>query len=208
MKKSLIDECRISIAGCLFYHLLPIRRDIVLKNIDRVFNDTYSAKEKKHLAKSFYSHLFSTLREFFFMSWYSEEKLNNMVEIRGIEHLVTAQNQGQGCLLLTGHLGNWELTSLVAFSRLKTLIGTVHEIRKAIRVKWLERFIFKRVTRYGIQRIDKQGASRKIIRTLKKKEIVLFIMDQHAALKHKEGIAVDFFGSKSGTYRSLAFFCQ
>ncbi|HHT0593320.1 TPA: lysophospholipid acyltransferase family protein [Legionella anisa] len=198
-----MSMCRISISGFLFYHLLPIRRKIVLENIDRVFKDQLSLKEKKHLAWAFYSHVASTIKELIFMDWYA--RVDNCVEIKGIEHLLEAKKQGRGCFLLMGHLGNWELTQL-AISQLKPLIGPIWVIRKAIRIQWLERFIFNRNLRYGLQRIDKTGAPLKIIKALKSKETILFAMDQHAELKKKEGIAVNFFNVKAGTFRSLAFF--
>lgn len=195
---------RISISGFLFYHLLPIRRKIVRDNIERVFKNKLSSKEKKRLAIAFYSHVVSLLKELFFMGWYA--RLDNRVEIRGIEHLLEIKKQGQGCFLLMGHLGNWELTIPLANSQLKPLIGPIQVIRKAIRIQWLERFFFNRNIRYGLQRIDKTGAPLKIIKALKNKETILFTMDQHAELKNKEGIAVNFFDAKAGTYRSLAFF--
>ncbi|KTD43187.1 lysophospholipid acyltransferase family protein [Legionella parisiensis] len=198
------SKCHISISGFLFYHLLPIRRKIVLDNIDRVFKNQLSLKEKKHLAWAFYSHVASTIKELIFMDWYA--RFDNCVEIKGIEHLLEAKKQGQGCFLLMGHLGNWEFTISLVFSQLKSLIGPIWIIRKAIRIKWLERFIFKRNLRYGGQRIDKTGAPLKIIKALKSKETILFTMDQHAELKNKEGIAVNFFNAKAGTFRSLALF--
>lgn len=197
---------RISLFGYLFYYLLPIRKKIIQSNINRVFTH-YSLKEKKKLAQAFYSHLATTLKEIFFMGYYSKKHLNHLVTIKGVEHLVAAQKRGQGVILLTGHFGNWELTSLIAFSQLKPLIGLVHTIRKSIRIQWIERFLFKRVACHGIQIIDKDKASSRIVRALKKKEIVLFVMDQHSTLD-KEGIAVDFFLNKAGTYRSLAFFAD
>ncbi|KTC80667.1 lysophospholipid acyltransferase family protein [Legionella cherrii] len=197
---------RVSVSGFLFYHLLPIRRQIVLDNIERVFKNQFSIKEKKRLAMAFYSHVVSILKELIFMNWYA--RLGNRVEIRGIECLLEAKKQERGCFLLMGHLGNWEMTIPLANSQLYPLIGPIQVIRKAIRVQWLERFIFNRNIRYGLQRIDKSGASIKIIKALKNKETILFALDQHAELKNKEGIAVNFFGTQAGTYRSLAFFAN
>ena len=37
---------------------------------------------------------------------------------------------------------------------------------------------------------------------------VIFVLDQHAQLNNRDGIAVEFFGKKAGTFRSLATFSR
>ena len=37
---------------------------------------------------------------------------------------------------------------------------------------------------------------------------VVFVLDQHASLANRDGVAVEFFGKKAGTYRSLASFAR
>ncbi|KTC91163.1 lysophospholipid acyltransferase family protein [Fluoribacter dumoffii] len=201
------SQFRVSLAGFLFYHLVPLRRPIVLANIDRVFKNELSTKEKKRLAKAYYSHVATLIKELLFMNWLAKRP-EHWVEIRGVEHLLAAKKQGRGCFVLTGHLGNWELAVHLVNDRLQPLLGSIYATRKAIRVKWLERFAFNLGERYGVQRIDKTGAPLKIVKALKNKETIFFVMDQHAELKNKEGIAVNFFNTKAGTYRSLAFFAN
>ena len=43
---------------------------------------------------------------------------------------------------------------------------------------------------------------------LEQNHAVVFVLDQHASLKNRDGIAVEFFGKKAGTYRSLATFSR
>ncbi|WP_392538237.1 lysophospholipid acyltransferase family protein [Legionella sp. 227] len=199
---------RVSVAGFIFYHLLPIRRHIVLDNINRVFKETLSTKQKKRLAKSFYSHVASSLKELIFLDWYKKSRLDNMVEIKGEEYLWEAKKQERGCFLLMSHLGNWELSFYIAYPQLKPLRGCSNVIRRRMSIRWIERFIFAFAERYDVKRIDKSGAPTKMIKALKNKEVILFALDQHAELKNKEGIAVNFFGTQAGTYRSLAFFAN
>lgn len=37
---------------------------------------------------------------------------------------------------------------------------------------------------------------------------MVFVLDQHASIKNRDGIAAEFFGKKAGTYRSLATFAR
>ncbi|MFO2968883.1 lysophospholipid acyltransferase family protein [Legionella pneumophila serogroup 1] len=201
-----LSKLRVTLAGLFFYWFLPIRKQIVLSNIDIVFKNTATPAEKIRLAKAFYSHVASNLKELFWMNWVSSNKLNQTIEIHGLEHLQKAVDQKKGVLLLTGHLGSWELTSVLGFSRLIPQFGNFNIVRRPIKVKWLENLLFNRIKRYRIGIIDSIGAPKKINQALKNKELAVFAMDQHAQLGNKSGIAVEFFGVKAGTYRSLAFF--
>lgn len=202
------NTLQVSWIGRIFYYLLPIRKQIVLGNIDKVFKQTITLKEKVRLAKAFYSHMATSLKEMIMMDWLSPERLNQLVEVRGVEHLMEALSKDRGALLLTGHLGSWELASLVALSQLTPRAGQFHIVRRPIHTKWVEKKVFVRMERYGIKRIDSHGGLVKINRVLKNKGIVLFALDQHTGIKRKTGMAVDFFGIKAGTYTSLAFFAQ
>ncbi|WP_298621840.1 lysophospholipid acyltransferase family protein [uncultured Legionella sp.] len=204
MNNDIFSKLRVSVAGRMFYHLFPLRKQIVLDNIERVFKDRVNGKEKARLAKAFYSHFALTVKELIAMSWISPKRLESLIDIRGKEHLLDAVNQGRGCLMLTGHLGNWELGLLGIAYHLMPLVGPVCVIRRPIKQKWLERKVFQRMQRWGIKRIDKSGAILKVHRALKAKETIIFTIDQHAQIKKNEGLAVDFFGSKAGTYKSLA----
>lgn len=208
MANPYLSKLRVTFAGLLFYWLLPIRKQIVLNNIDLVFKNTATPAEKIRLAKAFYSHVASTLKEMFLMNRPISKKLNEQVEIHGVEHLQRAIDQKKGVLLLTGHLGSWELISVLGFSRLIPQYGQINIIRRPIRMKWLETWLFNRIAHHGLGVINSIGAPKKINQAIKNKELVLFAMDQHAQLENKSGIAVEFFGVKAGTYRSLAFFAH
>ncbi|HFD2288015.1 TPA: lipid A biosynthesis lauroyl acyltransferase, partial [Legionella pneumophila] len=55
MDNPYLTKLRITFAGLLFYWFLPIRKQIVLSNIDIVFKNTATHAEKTRLAKAFYS---------------------------------------------------------------------------------------------------------------------------------------------------------
>jgi KDO2-lipid IV(A) lauroyltransferase len=43
---------------------------------------------------------------------------------------------------------------------------------------------------------------------LEQNHAVVFVLDQHANIENRDGVAVEFFGKKAGTYRSLASFSR
>lgn len=202
-----LSKLRITLWGYLFYKLMPIRKKIVHDNIERIFKDRATSKEKKRLALAFYSHVCSMLKEVVLSGWLSAERIKRQVEVRGVEHLVEAMKQERGVLILTGHVGCWELIP-AGFQNISQFTEKVHFIRRPIRNKWLEAKIFRRFDRWGIKRISSSDGIKKINAVLKKREIIVYAFDQHAETHSGMGIPVDFFGIKAGTYRSLAIFAQ
>lgn len=202
-----LSKLRITLWGYLFYTLLPLRKQIVIDNIERVFKDQVTSKEKRRLALAFYSHVCSMLKEWFLLGWLSTERISRQIDIRGVEHLIEAMKQGRGALILTGHLGSWELGT-AGFYNISQFAAKMHIIRRPIRNKWLETKIFRRFDRWGIKRINSLDGIKKINAALKRREIIIYLFDQHAETQSRMGIPVDFFGIKAGTYRSLAVFAQ
>lgn len=200
-----IAGLRVSVAGRFLYRFLPVRKRIVKQNIRLAFNHL-SEKELSRLTKAFYSHLATLIKELFLISWCREDKLRAQIELRGVEHLTTAHEQGRGVIMLVGHLGNWEFGPLLGLPTIESCHGHFSMIRRSMRNKWLENMLFQRFQKAGIEVINNQQALKKLPALLVKKGIIIYTIDQHASVKSNDGIAIEFFGTKAGTYKSLAFF--
>jgi KDO2-lipid IV(A) lauroyltransferase len=202
------SNLRITLWGRLMHRMFPLRKNIIINNIERVFKDKATSFEKTRLLKAFYSHLVIVLKDILLVGWLSTDSMKRRVEVRGMEHLLAAVNQNKGVLLLSGHLGSWELAVPAGILHLDSLIDKIHIIRRPIRKKWLEHLIFQRFQRWNIKLISSINAPKLVSRALKKKEIVLYLLDQHTSIEKNSGLAVDFFNVKAGTYRSLAVFAS
>lgn len=205
MSKSPLDRLEITLPGRLMYHLFPLRKHIIMRNIDRVFNARASKQQKINLAKAFYSHFLTTIKEIISIRWRNQETLRKTIEIRGLQHLLSAHEQQRGVILLSGHLGNWEYVPLLALPTLTSLQGQFYIVRRAIRRKWLEKILFQRLEKANLPILESRGMLKSMRRLLLENKIILFTFDQHANTHESHGIAVDFFNSKAGTYKTLAF---
>lgn len=199
-----INALPISLAGRFIYFFLPYRRRLILSNINQVFNEQLDANQKKRLAQSYYSHLVKSLKETLKLRFMSEEALRNCVDVKGHDRMLSIIAQQKGALVLTGHFGNWEFAPLGGVLSFKEFKGQFHFIRRTLRFKMLERMIFKRYYRAGLNVIPKKNSLEQVCVALEKNHAVIFVLDQHASLVNRDGIAVEFFGKKAGTYRSLA----
>lgn len=199
-----MEKLPISLTGKLIYYFLPYRRKIILKNIEQVYANTITYDSKIKLAQSFYSHLAKCIKETILIRFISDKSLQEKVDIIGHEHLLNVAKGGRGVLVLTGHFGSFEFAPLGGILNFKQYQGHFHFIRKNIGNKIIEKILFNRYTKAGLHVIPKQQAMHKVKDALDKNHAVIFVLDQHAIVQNKDGIPVEFFGKKAGTYRSLA----
>lgn len=199
-----INQLPVSLGGRFVYQFLGYRKSIVMSNIENVYGDKLTQAQKVHLAKAFYSHLLTFGKEMVMMRFIGERGLKKRVEVKGHERLLEVAKAGKGVLILTGHFGNWEFAPLGGILNFKQFQGQFHFIRRSLGIKGLEKILFRRYYRAGLNVIQKDQALQHVSEALENNHAVVFVLDQHADLHTKDGIPVEFFGKKAGTFRSLA----
>ena len=199
-----IAALRVTWVGRFIYTCLPYRRRVVRDNIQQVYGDSLSVCEKKQLAQAFYSHLMTVFKETVQLRVMSERRLRERVAVRGHEHVLEVAALGRGVLILTGHFGSWEVAPIGGILNFKQFQGRFHFIRRTLGAKWIERILFRRYYQAGLHVIPKKNALQRVTDVLTQQDAVVFVLDQHASLANRDGIAAEFFGKKAGTYRSLA----
>lgn len=187
--------------GKLVYHLAPVRRGVVMKNLRRAFGAVLDEQELVRLAQAYYAHFVTFLIEFLRLPFQSAEQKRKMIRIEGMETAGRALEQGKGMLLLTGHFGNWEVATVAGIQQFTQLNGLFHFVRKPLKPAMLNQFVTWRFRRAGFGTISKRGSLDTILELLAKGKIVVFIYDQFAI--RKEAVRADFLGTPAATYRSL-----
>jgi KDO2-lipid IV(A) lauroyltransferase len=190
------------LAGRLLYRLLPLRRDVILGNLGRVYGDALSDAEIVALAQAHYAHLWRLAGEFLRFRWLSAAQKAALVRVENIEAFVAAQQQGRGVLVLTGHFGNWEVATIAGIANYPQVRGRFHFVRRAIKPRWLDALVTRRFNQAGFGVIGKRGSLDRILDLLAAGDVIVFPFDQHAG--PPDGIEVDFFGHPAWTFKSLA----
>lgn len=198
-----VKNLKPTIGGRLLYYFFPFRKRLVLKNMRQVFDSVLSENEIIKLAQSFYSHIFTMLRESILLRLLTQEQLKNRAIVKGEKNLVNStNNQIRGSVVITGHFGNWEFAPIAGILNFTEVKEQFHFVRKRQSIKLLEKILFKRYFEVGLGIIDKKDSLSQVYQKLEDNQIVVLVMDQHA--KGKEGLMVDFFGKKTSTYRTVA----
>jgi KDO2-lipid IV(A) lauroyltransferase len=192
----------VPLAGRILFRWFPIRRDVILENLRRVYGDNVPPEEIERLAQAHYGHLWRLFGEFLKFRWLSPARKAALVRVENIEALVAAVAMGKGVLVLTGHFGNWEVATIAGIGNYPEVRGRFHFVRRAIKPKWLDALVTRRFNKAGFGVLPKRGSLDAILETLAAGDMIVFPFDQHA--RPPDGIEVDFFGHPAWTFKSLA----
>jgi KDO2-lipid IV(A) lauroyltransferase len=197
-------ETAVPFIGKLVYHLLPIRRGVILANLRRVFGSTAPAAEIERLAQAHYAHLARLAGEFLWYPWLTAARRAAIVRVENVATLDAALERGKGAIVITGHFGNWEVATAAALSntRFAYAHGRFQFVRRQFKPRWVDALVTRRFRRAGFGTLPKRGALDAIVQCLEKGDMVVFPFDQHAG--GRDAIQVEFFGHLAGTFRSVA----
>lgn len=188
--------------GRVLYRGVPIRRAVVLDNLRRAFGSTLDAASLERLAQAHYAHLARLVAEFIRFPWLSPARRRALVRVENVEAIQRVYLQGRGVLVLTAHLGNWEVAILGGLSQFPEHRGQFHALRRRLWPARLDRIVTRRFRRAGVGVLPKKGALDAILARLAAGDAIIFPFDQHAG--GRDGVRVEFFGHPAATFRSLA----
>ena len=188
--------------GKLLYHVLPYRRNVVLGNLRRAFGDVFPEIEIRRLAQAYYAHYARFLMEIIRLPLMSSKRRQAWVRVENLEVALRIHAQGKGMFLLTGHFGNFEVSTVAGIKQFPQYRGKFHFIRRQLKPQLLNRLVTWRFHRAGFGTLSKRGSLDAIFEVLHQGGIVVYVMDQHAG--GHDGVEVDFLGHPAGTFKSLA----
>jgi KDO2-lipid IV(A) lauroyltransferase len=96
--------------GAVAWWVLAKLRRTGLRNLELAYPEMPSA-ERTRILRGVYRQLGWQLGEFCQMRRYTPESTRTLFRYEGLEHYLAARERGQGVLVVTGHVGGWELSS-------------------------------------------------------------------------------------------------
>ena len=182
--------------GRLVYWSLPRLRRTGLKNLERAL-PAVSLEERKGILAQVYRGMGWQLAEFCRMERYTPENTAGLIRYEGLENFLKAEALGKGVLVLTGHLGAWELSSFY-----HSLMG--HPMGMVIRRldnRRLDAFVNRIRCMHGNVVNHKDDFARGLLTAMRRGETVGILMDTN--MTPPQGVFVDFFGREACTASGL-----
>lgn len=100
----------------IYYRISYKDRNIVKKNIRTILGDSVSENDLKTMAREVFRNFAKYLTDFFSFSKMNEDYIKRDVKIEGLNNIDAALARGKGAILLSAHIGNWELGGSVLSS--------------------------------------------------------------------------------------------
>ena len=171
----------------LVYFVDLRHRRIVRRNLQFVHPE-WSLDRIQKLSKRVFENLGVTLLEICQMTSFSREDILRKVRIRGKDNLLNAIKNPKGVILISAHIGNWEMAhqSISCYLQ-KSLVLVARELQS----KAFDQWILKLRARFGNTIIYKEGALPDMTRTLRQGKVLGLLIDQET--KRSEGVDVTFF---------------
>jgi Kdo2-lipid IVA lauroyltransferase/acyltransferase len=131
---------------------------------------------------------------------WTDEQILARFEVIGLEHVEKAVDKGNGVLLLTLHIGSWELGVQAIALALKRWKPAV--LGRPMQNPLLYRRITNTRTRAGAQLIDRRDAAKPMLRALRDGRPIGLLLDQYS--RRSRGVFVPLFGVRCSTSAGLA----
>lgn len=183
--------------GALAFRVLSRLRSVGTKNLELAFPEA-SAEDRQHILRKLYRNLGWLLAEFCQMPRYTAANTRSIIRYDGLERYLAARDKGKGVLIVTGHLGAWELSSFY-----HSLMGHPMSmvIRRLDNAK-VDQLVNGIRCRHGNRVLHKDDFARGLLGAMRQGETVGILMDTN--MTPPQGVFVPFFGKMACTASGLA----
>lgn len=186
-----------SAIGGLAYGVLGRLRSVGLRNLALALPEKVAA-ERERILRTEYRNLGWLLAEFCLMQGYTAERASRFIRYEGLDNYLRARERGKGVLVLTGHLGAWELSSFY-----HSLMGyPMGMVIRRLDNPLVDRFVNHVRCLHGNRVIHKDDFARGLIASMRAGETVGILMDTN--MTPPQGVFVPFFGVQACTASGMA----
>jgi len=183
--------------GDLAYHALSRLRRVGMRNLELAFPGLAKGR-REQILREVYRNLGCLLAEFCLMPGYTAEQASRFIRYEGLENYLRARDRGKGVLVLTGHLGAWELSSFY-----HSLMGyPMGMVIRRLDNPLVDRFVNRIRCLHGNRVIHKDDFARGLIGSMRAGETVGILMDTN--MTPPQGVFVPFFGVQACTASGMA----
>ena len=198
---SLSERAALGLCGVLGWMLgvvFRIRRVETDRHLRIAFPDR-DAAWRRRVARRSYRHFGREAAMTIRFSRMDPQEIVRRTEVVGFEALRAASAAGRGAVVISGHLGNWEVAAAAMAARGVPMDVAAHLQKNPL----FYRHMVELRDRLRLTVITKNEAFREVPRALADGRVVALIADQNI---RRRGVFVDFFGRAAATAKGPALF--
>ena len=181
----------------ILFALLPKLRKTALFNLRLAFPD-WAESQRRNVIRGMIRNLGWMAVEFARFPRYNKDNIAEAIVPDGHENFLAGRQRGKGVLVLTGHIGAWELSSFA-----HALYGyPLHYMARPLDHPRVDALVNRYRGLSGNQLIFKNESARAMLKILKEGGTIGILADQNTM--RDEGGFVDFFGTPACTTTGIA----
>jgi KDO2-lipid IV(A) lauroyltransferase len=166
------DALCVGLARLAFLAGLPHRRALE-DNLARLMAPA-SRRSVRERAREGFINFALVFSDYLRLGHVGRDRLTAAVDVHGAEHLKAARESGRGVILLSAHVGNWEMGAayIAALGTPMNVVARPHPNR------WVERFFSRRRRAWGISMLPGRPLWQGAARALRRREWVALMADR------------------------------
>ena len=174
------------VLGALAYSFCPKMRRIAIANVSLALGADLSESERLAIARGSFQSFALLVLDLFWFAYFTERRVKRMVKF---DTSFDAFFSTQPLVVMTGHLGNWEVLGLALALRGAPCLSVAAPLLNP----FADRFLNSVRRRTGQRIASQRGAIRMLLKELKSGGRTALLLDQNT-LPRDGGEFVDFFG--------------
>lgn len=185
-------------AGDMMYSVAGGVRRLALEHVALAFGDTVSPAARERIVRASFRNIIRCFVEVLKFDAIRPQ-LDSYIEVEGWQHAESVHQRQQGAIIVTGHIGNWEL--LAAYFALKGF--PIAAVARRIYDPRINSLLLGFRSGNGVQTIlrESPSASREILTVLRRNGLLAMLIDQDT---HAPSVSVPFFGRHARTPAAAA----
>ena len=162
-------------------------REAIIKNLKTIMGGREDRQVLKKMARELYRNFAKYLVDFFRFAKFDKEYVKKIVKIEGVHNIDTALAKGKGVVIMSAHIGNWELGAFVV-----SLLGyPISAVVLPHRNKDIDAFFRNQRLISKLKPIEIGAAVKECYKVLKSNKLLALLGDRDFT---KNGLKLEFFG--------------
>lgn len=188
-----------SFFGYVLFNIIPIRKKVVIGNLQSAFPDK-NINEIEKIALKCYKNICTTFFELMYLPNLSNDQISSMIETEDSRFIIDSYKKNKGLIFLTGHIGSWEIAALTSAA-----VGGIpmNLLAQPQSNKYITDWLKSARGRFGNKVLELGLSVRHVYEAIKKGELVGIVGDQRGP---RDGVRVKFFDKDTYLYPGAVSF--
>jgi KDO2-lipid IV(A) lauroyltransferase len=188
--------------GTIAYNISSRYRNVSLNNLDFIFGDTKSKKEKDEITKYCFKNLVFNVMHLMELRKMSKEDLLKKITVTNLDAVKKVREENRAIIYIAPHYSAWEIGG----AGIALVDRPLHDIFKKLKNETYQDWMLSSRGVFGNKFLEKTNVLKPLIRLVKAKENISIVID--SSINEREGVEVNFLGKTTRQTATPAYLAR